>query len=1371
MRKISDHLSSLVAEQLPEFAQVQYPLFAEFITAYYKFLEQDKNAQDIIQNAKQYADIEKTIEELIPKFFDQYGQDIPRNLSADKAMFLKHLSDLYASKGTENGYRLLFNLLFREAIDFYYPYSNVLKSSDGKWIKLYRLFVYKEGNVDPFNFENTQIVGTTSQATARVSGVTKFSENGLTVYELTLDSDSIQGRFSSFERITARKLLRNNGGNIPYAVVRDDLLDSEVYNYYRVRIDELRKILFDFNAGANVATRRLINLGVRYNWTEEEVLYFYNRIFGLELDLITWSRTTPKVNHSATITVANSFDYYYDNPTVFRDVLTENNAFPSAVDQRIISSALLFGWTATQTATLVNRALGRATSAPDWDIYLQSVGPVYELVSAFLYPMLADIDIVTPGLGYIPGQTVEINSDSGFGAIAEVYEVTNSGAIKNIRVIRPGINYDANTQLTIPRTLGRILTAEEITRSQVATVKFQQEHGLTKGDVITIAPEDFDATESNVVLVSVYAAGGDAAIKTHGVFINESSVDVSNSNVGYNVSIYGEEEKAFIDHRNFDLSNGIITDTYHEENLSADEYANLYIGLSEIQFVNNLGNIGGGNVHVINTTNTFIVLSLTDVDEHTEYKLSGSLHFVGAREDDPFTISEATQNKELFFIEPVNNEDVVVSRSIDTATSQFVSNLSYSSAEATYKIVMDLQKSDEYTTSTDAQVVQYEDYELADGPISVVQSQGLVGAFGFEATNQTFGTPTDTYRSLTLNNKYSLEHVTTLYFEAFIPDPLVSGDPPEAGEELKLQYSSDGIAWFDIVTVSVSIPQNQWTLVTATVPGGAKDPTGVYLRFYQDGSNDLNAPRDTWAFTSVVNDITALTTNYGRLEFDTGWVEHDLANLSFSFSSFLDDNDETVYLSNVKLELKKDPSRAMSNYLNTITGNDIIVIHTWGDAKDNRLESGLEESMLNIGASPEIYGGNLYSQAAYILIGQPGLGQSNGLERIGSITDNDPSNFTQMRFKINDGKLLGENLTVLSVPDYFTIQYPKNSPDGNSNVQVLLESTANLRARISPLVISEPFWKNNDGMISDAVFVQGRSRTAVEEDPVYYQQFSYVIRSEHPIDQWRRYALDLMHPAGMQLFGELKLQTLPEDVINLRPVAILPAEVQDFFAITADKADRTHPDSPEFRTDLTFFPARDLETNPSLLEFNENSYALCDTFLGSDYVTVECFFKKMNDPAISFPGTSTVPAIPRILFSKFRSWELSTESGELKYRIQTYTNRLWDWHWISTGVFINYNVPYHLALTYDGVYAKLYINGTLRHRSINSELRRANNNDAGVLANSGIHRPKINASGQLPGTRLNPGHHAVGRFLVYDRALTEIELRENYLSLKQEYSL
>ena len=63
---------------------------------------------------------------------------------------------------------------------------------------------------------------------------------------------------------------------------------------------------------------------------------------------------------------------------------------------------------------------------------------------------------------------------------------------------------------------------------------------------------------------------------------------------------------------------------------------------------------------------------------------------------------------------------------------------------------------------------------------------------------------------------------------------------------------------------------------------------------------------------------------------------------------------------------------------------------------------------------------------------------------------------------------------------------------------------------------------NDDGFLSAYNFLEDRD---------YYQNFSYVIRLNQSIDTYRKYLKDLLHPAGMKLFGEYlfvdEMLTLP----------------------------------------------------------------------------------------------------------------------------------------------------------------------------------------------------------------------------------------------------
>ena len=76
-------------------------------------------------------------------------------------------------------------------------------------------------------------------------------------------------------------------------------------------------------------------------------------------------------------------------------------------------------------------------------------------------------------------------------------------------------------------------------------------------------------------------------------------------------------------------------------------------------------------------------------------------------------------------------------------------------------------------------------------------------------------------------------------------------------------------------------------------------------------------------------------------------------------------------------------------------------------------------------------------------------------------------------------------------------------------------------------------WIGDDGFVSAANYIQ---------DSLYYQAFSYVIKSGNTIDKWRAYVKRLVHPAGLALFG----RTLITNLLDTK-LSVIPGEGQPFF--------------------------------------------------------------------------------------------------------------------------------------------------------------------------------------------------------------------------------
>ena len=139
--RITEKLSTLVASQLPEFIQSDFTTFKTFLEAYYEFLEQDQNAQELLQNSRSYSDIDRTIDSFIEYFLKQYSNDIPRDVLYNKKALVKNIQDLYVNRGNEKSYKLLFRILFNKDVEVFYPFTQVLKTSDGKWIQRSSFFM------------------------------------------------------------------------------------------------------------------------------------------------------------------------------------------------------------------------------------------------------------------------------------------------------------------------------------------------------------------------------------------------------------------------------------------------------------------------------------------------------------------------------------------------------------------------------------------------------------------------------------------------------------------------------------------------------------------------------------------------------------------------------------------------------------------------------------------------------------------------------------------------------------------------------------------------------------------------------------------------------------------------------------------------------------------------------------------------------------------------------------------------------------------------------------------------------------------------------------------------------------------------------
>lgn len=109
-------------------------LFLHFIEAYFEYLQKDAAAPSSVLNSiVNIRDIDKAEDIFLQYIQREFANDIPNIGGVDRRKLYKQVNDIYRSKGSIPSYQSLFNILFQDEIELYYPRVDILKLSEGKW--------------------------------------------------------------------------------------------------------------------------------------------------------------------------------------------------------------------------------------------------------------------------------------------------------------------------------------------------------------------------------------------------------------------------------------------------------------------------------------------------------------------------------------------------------------------------------------------------------------------------------------------------------------------------------------------------------------------------------------------------------------------------------------------------------------------------------------------------------------------------------------------------------------------------------------------------------------------------------------------------------------------------------------------------------------------------------------------------------------------------------------------------------------------------------------------------------------------------------------------------------------------------------------
>jgi hypothetical protein len=160
-----------------------------------------------VQNIQQllaYADVDNTVYDFLDKFRDSFMESLPNTLADGiaKRKLIKNIKDMYAAKGTRDGHKLFFRILFNEEATIIYPRDNMLRVSDGQWSTDKVIRIVEAGTSDFTKAIGQKVTGSTSGATALIATVIKFREGANLIAEINLDANSVTGTFTAGEIVT-----------------------------------------------------------------------------------------------------------------------------------------------------------------------------------------------------------------------------------------------------------------------------------------------------------------------------------------------------------------------------------------------------------------------------------------------------------------------------------------------------------------------------------------------------------------------------------------------------------------------------------------------------------------------------------------------------------------------------------------------------------------------------------------------------------------------------------------------------------------------------------------------------------------------------------------------------------------------------------------------------------------------------------------------------------------------------------------------------------------------------------------------------------------------------------------------------------------
>lgn len=128
--------------------------FIAFMNEYFTWMQLDETSPAaVINQLNEYRNIDLINEDFVKYLEEEYAATIPGNLrDVDKRKLYKQINDIYRAKGSIPSFEALFNLLYGDEIELYYPRQDLMKLSDGNWSESENRYLNKGSFLSNYNY-------------------------------------------------------------------------------------------------------------------------------------------------------------------------------------------------------------------------------------------------------------------------------------------------------------------------------------------------------------------------------------------------------------------------------------------------------------------------------------------------------------------------------------------------------------------------------------------------------------------------------------------------------------------------------------------------------------------------------------------------------------------------------------------------------------------------------------------------------------------------------------------------------------------------------------------------------------------------------------------------------------------------------------------------------------------------------------------------------------------------------------------------------------------------------------------------------------------------------------------------------------------